>query len=155
VQIGNGSRPSVARAEPETAPRRLPGETGGGHGQRKTGETAYCGANLFDSECGRFRCWPNIGFNDSDTGTARRLLDTRNHRDQLRFVSAAGMVHSPIYDDAFHPGPPGSLITTILAFTRVRASALLLGSFLPELARIVKGIEPQVLSSSSRCIPHD
>src|SRR5580693_1234472 len=82
-----------------------------GHEQRQSGETACCGANLFDSECRRFRCWPDIGFDDSSFGAARLLLDTRDHRDQLRFVSPTGMVHSPIHDDAFHPGPPGSLIT--------------------------------------------
>ena len=89
-----------------------PDETGDGHGQRQSGETACYGAHLFDGECGRFWCWPDIGFDDSISGTARFLLDTRDHRDQLRFVSTTGMVHSPIYDDAFHPGPPGSLIAT-------------------------------------------
>ena len=44
-----------------------------------------------------------------NSDAARLLLDTRDHRDQFRFVSTTGMVHSPIDDDAFHPGPPRPL----------------------------------------------
>ena len=112
-----GSCALVRWLEPEATSGVQLGQpaTGGSHEQRQSGETTRYGANLSDSECGRFRCWLNNSFDDANTGTARLLLDTGDHRDKLRFVGTSLMVHRPIHDDALYPGPPGSLIQSTLA----------------------------------------
>jgi hypothetical protein len=64
----------------------------------------------------------NTGFDDASTGTARLLLATSDHRDKPRFVGTAGLVHSAIHDDAFHPGPPHSLIHGAVLSRSLQAS---------------------------------
>jgi hypothetical protein len=61
-------------------------------------------ANLLHGECGRLWCRHDRGFERTRTDVPCLLLDTRRCRQQLRHLSAAGMVHRSLDDDALHQG---------------------------------------------------